>query len=357
VKELRFNVAKDERKALVKAISEITGVASKYLGAPGFAFTVGDYTISANGTVTFGEGQEADALGDLLAQLAERGFAYEKDEDSSHDEPCLDELDSECSVPCETSAEMTAEPTTAEGVLSIYVPLFGIGSAAIENLERLIASKAWILKKMTGAESLPVEKLEGRLRFPWFKADSSAKEIDAYSRLIARLCETAKTKTRIMANERLPQAGDNEKYKARCFLLALDFKGAEFSQSRKILLAPFPGNGSFLQGSAKKPTMPSIPVITKVMLEGTSSFTDVAKPGDYVEEAIVDDFLCCVPPVTHQTNLMQCGEPYSSVWNEEKQRSMITYLTFSRDGSLWKYCGTCYLGETEHRGTSATHTD
>ena len=89
--------------------------------------------------------------------------------------------------------------------------------------------------------------------------------------------------------------------------------------------------------------------ITAAMLENSSSFTDAVKPGDYVEEAIVDNFLCCVPPATHLANLIQCGEPYSSDWDEEQQRYIATYFTFSFDGSCWKYCGTCFLGKTEHR--------
>ena len=49
---LKFNVVKEERKALVKAISEIIGCKPQYKGAPGFNFEVGCYTVSPNGTVT-----------------------------------------------------------------------------------------------------------------------------------------------------------------------------------------------------------------------------------------------------------------------------------------------------------------
>jgi len=318
VNEYRFNVVKEERKALVAAISDIVGCKAKYMGALGFAFTVDTYTISANGTVTAQDDAGVDSPSNLLAQLAERGYVYEaepveaenEDESSNlpQDEDLSDEVEpaNECTaltiIPEESQAEddgtaddanpvpapnpnvyetVDADPNaganvaedtgsnnnaasavdTSEdaGILSIDMPLYGINSTVIENLEKLVASKAWILKKMTGAESLTIEEFGGRLRFPWFKPDSSAKEIDAYSRLVTRLCETAKEKKRVMAEEKLPRPGDNEKYKARCFLLSLDFKGSEYSQARKILLSPFPGNGSFLQGSSKKETDP-VPV-------------------------------------------------------------------------------------------------
>lgn len=90
-------------------------------------------------------------------------------------------------------------------------------------------------------------------------------------------------------------------------------------------------------------------IITEVMLANSSSFTDIVKPGDYIEEKIVDDFLGCVPPATHRCNLIQCGEPYSSVWDDEKQKYRATWLTFALDSSGWKYCGTCFIGETTHR--------
>ena len=45
---------------------------------------------------------------------------------------------------------------------------------------------------------------------------------------------------------------DNEKFKARCMLLALGFIGDEFAQARKILLAPMSGNGSHRAGDGKK---------------------------------------------------------------------------------------------------------
>jgi hypothetical protein len=116
----------------------------------------------------------------------------------------------------------------------------------------LVAAKAWILKRMAETDALPIERDERHLRFPWFKPDATAVEIDAYSRLIAGMCETAKTKKRVTSAERQLEEGDNEKFKARCFLLSIGFIGDEYKQARKVLLAPFSGNGSHKAGSGKK---------------------------------------------------------------------------------------------------------
>ena len=93
-------------------------------------------------------------------------------------------------------------------------------------------------------------------------------------------------------------------------------------------------------------------IITERMLENTESFTGAVKPGSYVEESIVDNFLNVLPPATHRHNLIQCGEPYSSAWDKNEQKYRETYITFHHDGSLWQYVGTCFLGELTHRGLS-----
>ena len=40
--EIKYNLTGTERKALVKAVSNIIGEKSKYLGAPSFAYQIGD---------------------------------------------------------------------------------------------------------------------------------------------------------------------------------------------------------------------------------------------------------------------------------------------------------------------------
>ncbi|OCN02998.1 hypothetical protein A7X67_06230 [Clostridium sp. W14A] len=69
--EFRFNVTGSERKRLAGAISEILNAPMKYLGAPGFGYEVGDYTVDKNGTVS-GEYRPS-----LLSALAAHGFEPE----------------------------------------------------------------------------------------------------------------------------------------------------------------------------------------------------------------------------------------------------------------------------------------
>lgn len=66
--EILYNVTGPRRKQLVAAISEFTGEKSTYLKAPTYAYAIGNYTVSRDGTLT---GKENKAL---VESLAAQGF-------------------------------------------------------------------------------------------------------------------------------------------------------------------------------------------------------------------------------------------------------------------------------------------
>lgn len=80
--------------------------------------------------------------------------------------------------------------------------------------------------------------------------------------------------------------------------------------------------------------------------EAARDFDQAAKPGDIVEEAIVWEFLNCLPPVVNWSHLMQCGEPHSHELDPATGRWRATYATFHRTADGWVYCGNCFAGET-----------
>lgn len=82
---INYNVRGDDRKKLVAAIAEHTGKKAKYLGAPGFAYQVGGFTISVDGKVTIEDNSTASPL---IRFLREKGYQAEDpladiDEDNS----------------------------------------------------------------------------------------------------------------------------------------------------------------------------------------------------------------------------------------------------------------------------------
>lgn len=71
--------------------------------------------------------------------------------------------------------------------------------------------------------------------------------------------------------------------------------------------------------------------------------------GDYAVDEIVCDLRNCLPPAWDTRELFQLGEPYSHVEAPETGKFRPTFSTFARDGKYWRYCGHCFLGETQHR--------
>jgi hypothetical protein len=73
--------------------------------------------------------------------------------------------------------------------------------------------------------------------------------------------------------------------------------------------------------------------------ESNLSLTQYLEVGDSVDESIADYVLFVLPPAYYTSELLQMGEPFSSV------RGEATYITLHRaDGIHWKYVGTCHLG-------------
>lgn len=76
-------------------------------------------------------------------------------------------------------------------------------------------------------------------------------------------------------------------------------------------------------------------------------FERAAKPGDLVDEEIVEEFVNCLPPTTLRGDLVQAGEPYSHQYDLETDQWRATYTTFAKVDGEWVYCGKCFVGKTK----------
>ena len=219
---LRYNLTGSDRKRLVNAISEITSVSAKYLGAPSFAYQVDYSTIDRNGGVTFDDRADSETIENLIDTLDSQGFKAE---------------------PQAVEASEPAEPTSA-GVdwLCISMPANLFSETALQNLKDITAAKGSLIRKALGVEELPIEVGETKVSFPWFAGMPTPEEVKAYDHFICALCEMARNQKRVTAKER--DTG-NDKYAFRCFLLRLGFIGPKFKQERKILLRNLTGSSAF----------------------------------------------------------------------------------------------------------------
>ena len=76
--KIRFNATGAQRKALVKAIAEITGADFRYLGVPSLCYEVDYLAIDREGTLIFDDSADTKEIERLLDGLAERGFIAEE---------------------------------------------------------------------------------------------------------------------------------------------------------------------------------------------------------------------------------------------------------------------------------------
>ena len=220
--ELKYNLTGADRKRLVKAISEITEVPAKYLGAPSFAYQVDYFTIDRNGSVSFDNRADSEEVENLIEQLAALGFIAESKES-------------------EETAAVELEPAEVDGIC-ISMPASLFSEMALQNLKSIIAAKGTLICKALGVDDLPIEVTDTKVSFPWFAGMPTPEEVNAYDHFICALCEMARNQKRITAKER--DTG-NDKYAFRCFLLRLGFIGPEYKQERKILLRNLTGSSAF----------------------------------------------------------------------------------------------------------------
>ena len=245
---LDYNVSGPERKRLVKAIATYTQTDAKYLGAPTFAYQVDYFTIDRNGVVSFddcADSEEIEGLIDALvgqgfvAQVSDRGIPTAESEESEQatEEPAT-EPDSTTTEPTASEAPVDTDETS----LTISLPLDGFNPDSLDQLQKLIDSKAGLIKKALDADRLTVRIVDGTVCFPWWDTLPEPEETQAFSAFLAALCKMAKQSKRVIATEK---DVESEKYAFRGFLLRLGFIGAESKEHRKLLLKNLSGASAF----------------------------------------------------------------------------------------------------------------
>ena len=213
-----------DRKQLVKAISEFTGADAVYLRTPTYAYRIDYFTVTREGNLEFDDRADSEEIENLMEFLAERGFVAEN-ADTSEEFPA--------------AADSAAHSETVG--LTVEVPL---DSTAVENLTKLLEAKGRLIRRALAVDSLPIEVTDSTVKFPWF-SECGADECKAYTHFVSALCELAANAKRVTAKEK---ETDNDKYAFRCFLLRLGFIGSEYKAERKILLRNLTGSSAFKNG-------------------------------------------------------------------------------------------------------------
>ena len=218
-----------DRKPLVKAISEFTGEKAVYMRTPTYAYRIDYFTVTREGNLEFDDRADSEEIEKLIEFLSERGFVSEDSDTAAN---TAQELTSE-----ELSAAADNAAHGAPAGLTVEIPL---ESAAVGNLTKLLDAKGGLIRRALAVEDIRIEVTDSTVKFPWF-AECGADECKAYTHFISALCELAKNAKRVTAKEK---ATDNDKYAFRCFLLRLGFIGSEYKAERKILLRTLTGSSA-----------------------------------------------------------------------------------------------------------------
>jgi hypothetical protein len=276
--KIDYRITGDRRKSLARAVSSALNAPTQYLGMPSAAYQIGDFILSKTGELTGPDDRDL-----VMALRAAHGFESvgEEYDGAKGAEPDIDPHNpGRCADPSEPpTAEMLkqaedwaekadaapadepdesnesdhltalSDAPDAPDRLTIEVPLQGFTPEKLNNLTRMVAAKAPLLKLALGEEELPIQVGEKTIRFPWFQR-TDGEHAQAYAALVSLLCKAALQKKRVTAKEK--PVPENAKYTLRCFLLSIGMIGDEYKTARKILLSNLSGSSAWKDGARKE---------------------------------------------------------------------------------------------------------
>lgn len=235
---MKFITTAPDRRTLVKAIAEHTGMEPSYIGPPTFNYTVGTITVDREGYVDVPDEQAAD----LKAFLISKGWM-----------------------------EPEAEPEQPR--IQVGVPAKDLTVANVTNLIYMLYSKQYLLGKAVGTACVRIEDTvitwlqeytpenleayaellrdfkalgdlegveleEGQLRMDFPMAEDST----LWMLLMTKMVAFAKVAHRVYPQRQQPEA---EKYFMRGWLLRMGFGGSDFKAARQALLKNLKGCSAF----------------------------------------------------------------------------------------------------------------
>ena len=261
-----LNTHPENRKEMVKAICELTGMNATYLFTPTYAYQVGPITISRDSTI---DCEDEAMLSTIKPMLIERGWLEA-------------EAQSEMPVEIESPVDSKDMPETVETIsveqMDITTPIPGWTVAQMSNLLRMLCSKQALINRMLGCDMLSIEEsfviaisenppenttdLEASVRkaidtgvIRGFRlsdeqvalstpfAQDEPTRWTAYADLLKGMLRIAETATRI--NLKRLDDPENEKYHANSWLMRMGLRGPQYKETRRILMGHLTGFAAF----------------------------------------------------------------------------------------------------------------
>lgn len=141
-----LNTHPENRKDMVRAICELTGLPSAYMGMPSAAYQIGPITVGRDGSIVC---EDEAMLSSIKPMLIERGWLEAEAQSEMPAEP-------------ESPADSKEVPDTMETIgieqMDITMPIPSWTVAQATNLLRMLCSKQILINRMLGCNMLSIEE-------------------------------------------------------------------------------------------------------------------------------------------------------------------------------------------------------
>ena len=243
----------ENRKELVKRLSQLAGIKAEYTKMPRCAFLVGDYAVERDGMLTVPDDADMEPIETLLAEGIIREYDPEAEAKKAEEQKRLKEAQDQEDKKVDVSFPM--EGHKAESLKNLAVMVCNRGnliskatgghfSCSPEFVEILSSANSvtdfkTIVKEHGGLEGIDITD---RVYFTGFPDIADRNSIQAFTQLASLMNSISMEQGTV----RIKQAdAENEKFSFRIWLLGLGMKGEEYKTARRILLAPLKGNTAF----------------------------------------------------------------------------------------------------------------
>ena len=250
-----LNTHPNDRKEMVRAISELTGLEATYLYMPTCAYRIGPVIVNRNGSISCDDEAMAETIRPMLI---ERGWLNAEPEPAE--------------VPADSKESVSVRK------MKITMPIESWTVSQMANLMRMLYSKQNLINRMlddsllfidrrfftmvswnppatpadfearvqSGIEAGYIEGLkiaggEVTLSIPF--VENGSIRWKAYSDLLRGILRTAGAATRIYLKQN--DDPENEKYHANSWLMRMGLGGIDFKGTRRILMRHLHGYAAF----------------------------------------------------------------------------------------------------------------
>ena len=261
---MKLNTHPENRKDMVREISELTGLEATYMFTPTYSFKIGPITVNRDGTI---DCEDKTMTNIIKPMLIERGWLDAK---------------AEPEAPAEIPADSKDIPEDTEPIrivrMNISMPVTDWTVAQLTNLLRTFYGRQDLINRMLDCNMLYIEEsfvrtisenppetasdFEARIRraieaeciqgmdiadekvslsVPYLEDEQT--RWTAYTDLLNGIVRSAETATRVSI-KRLDDS-ENEKYHANSWLMRMGFGGPQFKETRRILMGHLNGFAAF----------------------------------------------------------------------------------------------------------------